>query len=220
MWELQEIGGVKLCTHSKGSSGMSLMMAGMLMLAIVGGAYYHGGEIELNSSRRRRSAFDTRVNRSKPTKINLGSDTFLFVGAIPGVLLAGLGFILAGVETKLTLNPMKNTLVYDYNYGFGSSHKEFSLDDVIGLQFIRIYVTLVTQGGGGGAMGFGGERKVGSRIDGSLNLLVRTEGLIPLITIGDGDMTSQGARQLRDFLDLELDEATEERKEYVHRRHH
>ena len=134
-------------------------------------------------------------------------------------MLAGLGFILAGIETKLTVNPMKNTLVYDYNYGFGSSHKEFSLDDVMGLQFIRIYVTLVAKGGGG-AMGFGGERKVGSRIDGSLNLLVRTEGHIPLITIGDGDMTSQGARQLRDFLGLELNEATEQRKEYVHRRHH
>ena len=53
MWELQEVGGVKLCTHSKGSSGMSFMVAGMLMFMVVVGAHYHGGEIELGSRRRR-----------------------------------------------------------------------------------------------------------------------------------------------------------------------
>ena len=208
MWELEEVGGVKMCTHSKGKTGFVLLIVGLLALSFVWAVHLKGEVFNI---------------RDKRGNLILQSDTSVGIASIPGVILLGLGFLLTGVETKLTLNPMKNVLIYDYSYGFGSSHKEFPLEDVQGLQFIRIYVTLVARSGGAmGAMGgMGGERKVGSRIDGSLNLVTRSEGPIPLITVGDGDLTSQGARILRDYLELELHEATEQKKEYVARnRHH
>ena len=210
MWQFKNEDGYKKCSYSKESQGNIYLIIGCSLMIASFALYFFGSEI------------NAALGDSLPWQIRelsklVGTDIPIIVLGLVGALILIIGFIFSGTETQICFDQERRLLTLDMSYGFGSCHKELALDDVLGLKFTKINVDIYRHMGTG-LNTLGGERRVDGRIDGRLELVTRSEGVIPLVTDGPGAQLKQDGRQMSEFLGIELKELAESKKEYTYHR--